>query len=172
MQCSVPTVSIYPARYKLWDSRSGLFISSSWLLCLSLFSLVSTTTSRSKDSELPWVVLVSGWLVVLVLSLTCLVVLLSCPRLSTVRNVSVLLAVGLTGTVLLTSYLLPPLSCLLITSFVFFVQAGLPLLGGLGLLLASSSTILHLIISLYSGPAWYQGRPDLVRFKYQQIAES
>ena len=115
--------------------------------------------------------MVSGWLVVLLLSLTCLVVLLSGPRLSTVRTVSVLLALGLTGTVLVTSYLLPPLSCLLITSFVFIVQAGLPLLGGLGLLLASSSVILHLIIILYSSSAWHHGIPDLVTFKYQQLSD-
>ena len=111
-------------------------------------------------------VLVSGCLVVLVLSLTSLLVLAGSPRLSTVRKVSVLLGLGLTVSVVASSYLQPPLSCLLLAPLLFLLQAGLPLLGGLGLLLAAASLLLHLLIVLYNGPAWYQARPDLVRFRY------
>ena len=111
---------------------------------------------------MPWVVLMSGSLAVLVLSLTSLLVLVSSPRLRTVRKVSALLGAGLTVSLVASSYLQPPLSPLLITALTFLLQAGLPLLGGLGLLLASSSAILHLALSLLTGPAWYLARPDLV----------
>ena len=149
-------------RYRLWDSRLRLVLSSAWLLSLSTLSLVSTGGFASLQSS----VAVYCSLVCLVLALlTLLLLLLTSPGLAALRNVSVSLAVSLAVTLLTASHLLPDLSTILLISLVLAVQAALPLLGGLGLGLATTSVVLHLLLVLYSS----RERLDLVTFSSHSI---
>ena len=100
------------------------------------------------------------------MALLSLLLLLTSPSLSTLKNLSLCLALGLSLSLLAVSCLQPLASPVSLLCYLLTVQAALPLLPGLSLGLTTCSAILHLILLLYFCPGFHhpQERLDLGTF--------